>query len=367
LNIWEDSLIRRKLIITAIITTLVVYFGFLYLLPLILPFVVAYFLAWIVRPLTEFLYRRLKLPRIVGGSISLLLLIAAIGTVLFFLINNLMKQIFAFIKNLPIYLSNMADQLDFICQSCDEFLGLSSGTIRTIVDENMFRTLDRVKNNIMPGITEHTISFIIKFIGAIGVLLITFIATMLIVKDLPSLKECIEGNKLYQDFHRITERLADTGIAYLRTQLIIMNIVAVICVLGLTILKNEYALLLGIGIAIMDALPILGSGIIFIPWCIIMLFNGNIYAAAILITIYLLCQVVREILEPKLIGKCIGLRPLFTLMAMYIGVQLFSIAGFALGPIGLVIIITTVRVVKEKLTQAYACTDEEDDLSYSDD
>jgi len=79
-----------------------------------------------------------------------------------------------------------------------------------------------------------------------------------------------------------------------------------------------------------------------------MLINGNIYGAAILFTTYLLCQIVREILEPKLIGNQIGIKPLFTLISMYIGVRLFSIAGFFLGPIGLIIIITIVRVLSEK-------------------
>jgi predicted PurR-regulated permease PerM len=127
-----------------------------------------------------------------------------------------------------------------------------------------------------------------------------------------------------------------------------MLVVAVICVLGLTLLGNEYAVLAGVGIAIMDALPFIGSGMIFIPWAIIMLMNSNIYAAAILITIYLLCQIIREVLEPKLIGNRIGIKPLYTLISMYIGVRLFSVVGFILGPVGLVIIITVFKVVNEK-------------------
>ncbi|HHU70495.1 MAG TPA: AI-2E family transporter, partial [Clostridiales bacterium] len=95
--------------------------------------------------------------------------------------------------------------------------------------------------------------------------------------------------------------------------------------------------------------PILGSGIILIPWSIIMLFSGNIYSAAILITVYLLCQVTRQLLEPKLIGKSMGAKPLFTLISIYVGVQLFSGYGYFLGPIGLAIILATIGVVADKL------------------
>ena len=85
--------------------------------------------------------------------------------------------------------------------------------------------------------------------------------------------------------------------AYFRSQLLIMAMVAIICVIGLVLIKNQYALLLGLGIALLDALPVIGSGMILIPWSIMMLFDGNIYAAAILITTYLICQIIREVLN----------------------------------------------------------------------
>ncbi|MDF2942923.1 MAG: putative rane protein [Herbinix sp.] len=352
MKIWGANSTRMRGILTFILITLGVYLGFRYLLPLILPFLVAYFLAWIIRPVTETLYKRFKIPRVLGGSFSLLLLFVVFGTAIGLLINILLKQTIAFIRNIPIYVAVIADKLDNICKGCDDFMGLNSGTIRTMVDDNIISTVNKVKSNIMPQITEHTISFTIWFVAAIGIFLIVFVSAVLIVKDLPSFHENYKNNSLYKDVHRVTEKLSEAGIAYLRSQFIIMLIVAAICILGLTLIKNDYAFLVGIGIAFMDALPILGSGIIYIPWAIIMLMNGNIYVAAILITTYLICQIIREVLEPKLIGNSIGIKPLFTLIAMYIGVELFSIAGFILGPIGLVIITTVFKVLNEKSQDA---------------
>jgi sporulation integral membrane protein YtvI len=347
-KLWDEKSDRMKSIITVILITLGVYLGFRYFLPLFLPFMVAYFLAWIIRPVTETLFNKMKIPRIIGGSLSLLLLFVVFGTALGLLINVILKQAIAFIKNIPVYMNLVADKLDSICKGCDEFLGLQNGTMRTVVDDNIMQTVNKVKSNIMPQVTERTISFTIGFITVLGIMLIVFVAAVLIVKDLPSFHKRYEHNDFYKDMHKVTEKLSDAGIAYLRSQLIIMMIVAVICVLGLTLIKNDYAVLLGLGIAIMDALPILGSGIIFIPWAIIMLMNGNIFTAAILVTTYLLCQIIREVLEPKLIGNSIGIKPIFTLIAMYVGVKLFSIAGFFLGPIGLVIIITIYKVINDK-------------------
>ncbi len=345
---WINQSYFAKWFFTVALITAGVYLGFRYLLPLIFPFLVAYFLAWIIRPVTESLYRRLKIPRIIGSSCSLLLLVAVFGTAFCMFVNILIKQAIEFLKNIPIFLGIIADRLDSICKHCDGLVGCSDGTLKTIVDENIMQTINMVKTQVMPKITKHTISFTVKMVGFIGVVLIVLVAAVLIAKDIPAIKEKFQKNSLYHDIHKVTSKLTEAGIAFLRCQLIIMSITAVICIIGLYFIKNEYPVLIGLGIALMDALPILGTGMVFIPWAIIKLINGDIFLAAMLMTIYLICNIVREILEPKLIGNRIGIKPLYTLIAMYIGVKLFAVAGFFLGPIGLLIIITIYKVLNEK-------------------
>jgi sporulation integral membrane protein YtvI len=347
----ERSNIVRWFISVALITA-GVYLGFRYLLPLVFPFLVSYFLAWIIKPVAESLYHRFKIPRIIGGSFSLILLVAVFGTAFYMLIRVLIRQTFELVKNIPVYLNIIADKLDVICRHCDGLVGLNFGTIRSIVDENIIVTVNMVKSNIMPKITKHSISFTVDFITFIGIVLIILVAAVLIVKELPEFHKRFDNNSLYKDIHKVTAKLADAGTAYLRSQLIIMSIVGVISIIGLTILKSHYAVLLGLGIAILDALPILGSAMVYIPWAMISLFNGDILVAAILFSTFLICQVIREILEPKLIGNRIGIKPLYTLISMYVGLKLFSFAGFFLGPIGLLIIITVYKVVNDKTEAA---------------
>lgn len=346
MKLWENK--RIRLFIKLIIITLSVYLGFRFILPLILPFIVAYLLAWIVRKPTEFLYRKVRIPRIVGGSLSLLVLISLIGTGLFYLGNLVIKQAVNFARNIPAYLSILAGKLDSICSSCDEILGLAAGSARAAMDDNMMKMVDKVKTDVIPGLTAKTLNFTVKIVGFIGILLIIFISAALIVKEVPALKKKYKDLEIYNDINGVTVKLADAGIAYIRAQLLIMVMVAVCCVTGLVLIKNEYALLLGLLIAILDALPVIGSGMILIPWGIIMLINGNIYGAAILVTVYLICQVLREVLEPKLIGNRIGIKPLYTLISMYIGLKLFGIAGFILGPTGLIIIIAIIKAMNDK-------------------
>lgn len=345
---WVENRPRLKYLLIIAATTFGVYLGFKYILPLILPFLIAYFLAWIVRPSTEFLHRKLKFPRILGGTLSLAVLMAVLGTGLFYLLDALLKQAITLIRNIPVYANALAGRLDYLCSGCDKAFGLTEGTLRGIVDDNLMRMVEKLKTNIMPGITQRTIAITIGIIAITGILLIIIISAVLFVKEIPEFQKKYGDSDLYRDVHKVTDKLADAGIAYLRSQLIIMSITAIVSVFGLMLMKNEYALLVGVIIALMDALPILGSGIIYIPWSIIMLIDGNIYAAAILVTTFLVCMILREVLEPKLIGNRIGIKPLFTLMAMYVGVNLFSIAGFILGPVGLIVIVTIVKVIMEK-------------------
>jgi sporulation integral membrane protein YtvI len=345
---WMDKSHTARCFLTISLITACVYLGFRYLLPLIFPFLVAYFLSWIIRPVTEMLYRRLRIPKIFGGSLSLMLLLGVFGTAFCMLINILIKQAILFIRNFPVWLSMIAGKLDSICDYMDGLLGCSGGTMRNNVDDNLMQTVNMVKTDIIPKLTKHSVSITIKLVAVIGIVLIVLVAAVLIVKDLSSVREKFEKNPMYQEIHKVTEKLSEAGIAFLRCQLIIMSVVAVICICGLYLIKNDYPVLLGLGIALLDALPILGSGMVFIPWSIIMLIDGNIFTAAILFTIFLVCQIVREVLEPKLIGNRIGIKPLYTLMAMYVGLKLFGVAGFFLGPIGLLIIITVYKVLNEK-------------------
>lgn len=340
---WEGVNERVRIFIKLFIITFGVYLGFRFILPLILPFIFAYLLAWIIRPSTELMYNRIKIPRIIGGSLSLAVLVFIVGLGLSYLSNLLIKQAINLAKNVPIYLNAIADKLDSLCSNCDKILGLVDGSARNTLDENMIKIIDRVRTDVIPEMTAKSLNLAVKMIGFIGILLITLISAVLIIKEAPELKRKYKNSSLYMDINKVTVRLADAGIAYLRAQLLIMVLVAVCCVTGLVIIGNEYALLFGILISVLDALPLVGSGIILIPWFIIMLLKGNIFAAAILITVYLLSQIIREVIEPKLIGNRIGVRPLYTLMSMYIGFKLFGVAGFILGPIGLIIIISILK------------------------
>jgi sporulation integral membrane protein YtvI len=127
-------------------------------------------------------------------------------------------------------------------------------------------------------------------------------------------------------------------LGYIRAQLILMSFTFVEVSIGLLIIGVDYAILLALLISIIDALPILGTGTVLIPWAIVLMVSGNLPRALSLVILYGIVLLVRQLLEPKIVGGQIGLYPLVTLMSMYVGLQIFGIIGMILGPITILII-----------------------------
>lgn len=109
--------------------------------------------------------------------------------------------------------------------------------------------------------------------------------------------------------------------------------------IGFLILRIPYAILLGLAITLFDILPVLGTGGFLLPWAAILFLIKNTPLAVGILVLYLIITVVRNIMEPRLVGKQIGLHPLATLMAMFLGLKLVGIVGMFLFPIGLTVIL----------------------------
>lgn len=340
---------KTKLFIILCVAVVGVYIGFRFLLPLFTPFIVAYFLAWILFPAVRFLSGKLRFPRMISSILSLAFIGGIFTFLLYYLCNILIHQIVTLLRNMPIYLNILASKVDAFCKGFDTLFGIQSGTMKGVVDNQIDQVLIVVRTRIIPSITAQSLQIIIGMVGITGIFLIIIVSCLLLLKDEEKYKESFKNNCFYSDIHLITGKLSETGVAYFKTQTIIMCIISVLCFLALMLIGNKYALLIAIGIGVFDAFPILGSGLILVPWSIISLINQDVYAAAILLTLYLVCQVVRQFLEPKLLGNRIGIKPVFMLMSIYAGLQLFGFAGFILGPLGMITVVTIVKEASKRL------------------
>lgn len=348
MNVRKET--REKLLLFGVllITVLAVYFGFRYLFPLLFPFLVALLVASIIRPMMFFLKQRLHIPNTIGACISLCFIVLLIGIIICYVGTTLVRQLFELTASLPQAKNRLFLKVSELCCGCDGLFGWQNGTMMQYLNVQNWDVTEFIQTEVLAKIPYQTLRIFLGFVGGLGIILITLIATVLLAKDYEDYKESFHKSIFYHDVHRVTTKLANAGLAYLKAQAMIMIVIAVICVVGLMLVKNPYALLIGFGIAVFDAFPVLGSGFILVPWALIILLRGNIFHAAVLVSIYLCCLIVRQCLEPKLIGERIGIKPVFTLLAIYIGIKLYGGLGFLLGPISFVIIKSIMELVREK-------------------
>ncbi len=145
--------------------------------------------------------------------------------------------------------------------------------------------------------------------------------------------------KLYKHLKEIITALGK----YLKAQALLILISFIISVIGLYIFKIaglnvKYPLLYALGIGFVDALPIFGSGSVMVPWAIISACNGDMQLAISVFLLWIFMSVVRQLIEPRIVGNKIGIHPIFTLIAMYTGFKLMGVIGLFIGPIMLIIL-----------------------------
>ena len=302
---------RKKATLVIIGVTIAVYLGMKYLLPLVIPFFIALFLARFMQPLIRKIRKKIKINS--GLLAGIFLLIAGI--------------------------------LYGCCCCLEDWFKIPAEQLQNVILENITVFIDNLQVNLIPTIMNESVNYIRIFVEILGVVLITVISTILIAKDFDKLKECNSKYYYYRYIQNLGHHLMAAGGSYMKAQLLIMTIIAVICILGLLLLKNPYALLVGIGIGLLDALPVFGTGSVLIPWVIIELLRGNFFQAAILFSLYIICSCTREFLEPKLIGDKLGFPPVVIIITIYIGLNLFGIPGVFLGPISLLLIGEIVREI----------------------
>ena len=157
--------------------------------------------------------------------------------------------------------------------------------------------------------------------------------------DFEKIREMGRKWPLYEAVSSVIRGILRSVGGYLRAQCIIMGIVMLLCTAGIWISGTvSNPILAGIGIGFLDALPVFGTGTVFLPWALVLVFQKNYSAALILAVTYGVCVLAREILEPKLIGGKLGILPVVILASVYAGVKLYGFGGILLGPLSVLLI-----------------------------
>lgn len=318
--------------------TAAVYLSFRFLLPLVIPFLLAYWIGLAVTPSAKWMKEHLRIPEVAGAVIMMLLAGIILAGVCFLLGEQLVQQLSRLAERLPGYLDTAQRWLEGCCRSAERFFHLEDGLLLQKAGQMLQNAGEQLQSTIMPMVMENSVSIVVWVIEVTTVLAITIMAAVLSVKEREGIRKLKEESMYSREIQMVCKPVAMVGQAYLRSQAIILVIIIAICITGLFLIGNTYSVVLGILIGLLDALPLFGTGTVLIPWALILLVTGNFYQAAVLLTVYLVCYFIREILEAKLMGKRTGMTPLETMLVMYVGLRLFGLIGLFLGPIGWLLI-----------------------------
>lgn len=324
-----------------------VFLGMKYILPLVVPFLLAWALARLLLPAVVWLEKKLHWKRMIAGGVLLVLFGAAAGALLYLLGSRLILQICNLAANFDRYMGRAQELMKLCCTAVEKNVGIRAQAVEEFLYDNMVRLKVQIQSYTVPNMLKNSIACLLSALKWLGAGLIVFVSFMMILKDYDEMRESLKKYGIYERVRKISSAMQSLGGAWLRAQMIIILAVTVICVLGLWLLNCPYALLMGILIGLLDALPFVGTGTILIPWGAFYMFTGKFWYGVCLIVLFFVTNTLREFLEPKLIGERIGIYPLAMVAAVYVGLYLFGVFGVVLGPISLMLIIEIRREIRQ--------------------
>ncbi|MCI8400860.1 MAG: AI-2E family transporter [Lachnospiraceae bacterium] len=333
---------KQEMLLRTAGMTLAVYLIFKYLLPLFLPFLAAILLSIPIRPAARFFYKKLHVPIGLAAGVLLALLCGVLALLLYWLGKSALDQLILLSGQLPDLWSACCDWLLDCCSQVEQGLRLSRGTISAQMIRFTDMGADGLGMKTLSGFLDGLMNTSFQGVRVAAELLVTVFvtigATLITTTQLEELKRARDRSVFREEIVRITGILARVGAAYGKTELMIMLLTMAVCAAGLTIMGNSYALLVGILLGFLDALPLFGVSTVLWPWIAVSAFSGNLRQTVGLAVIYAVCSLIRELMEARYMGDRIGLNALENLISMYVGMQLFGLLGLFLGPIGYLLI-----------------------------
>lgn len=314
------------------------------LLKFFLPFVIGWILAAIANPPVRFLEKRLKLVRRHSSILVVVAVLAAVVGILYLLIAKTIGLASDFAKALPWILESLEGQIRQSLESPSGLFAFLPEEIRQAwsrVGENLGSAIGPLMQQAAPPTVEAAGTVARSLPSILVYTVVTLLSSYFFIVDRDRLL-ALAGRYLpqwaagYGDYLKKDVKRLIGG--YFLAQFKIMLVVGVILTAGFLVLGVSYAPLWAVLTAFLDFLPVFGTGTVLIPWALIQVVSGEYAFGAGLALLYVLTQVVRQVVQPKLVGDTMGLNPLLTLFLLYVGFKISGISGMILAvPVGLLI------------------------------
>lgn len=331
-----------------IIMMVVVILAAIFLLPKIIyffmPFILGFIISRMASPIVTWLNKKIKVKRKALSATVMVLVVGLVILACYGISVVLYRQLVGFIDQLPQMWDDTKEDISGI--------GVWYQSIADKLPKDIRTTIMNVGDGIMEAVTgwvskisSPTISAVGNFAMTIPGFLVGMVMTILSAYFFLDEKDYVTNlaHKLiprsFQEKWEILKQSFITAVGgYFKAQIRIELWMYLILVIGLAILDTKYSLLVALGIALLDFLPVFGTGTVLVPWAIIKLVAGDYKKAVILMVIWAGGQLLRQLIQPKIVSNSIGLQPIPTLFLLFIGWKVKGVIGMILAiPIGLIL------------------------------
>ena len=316
-----------------------------YILTILLPFLLAVIISVLIEPLVVFCERRLRLSRGIAVALAMFLIIGGVGTMLTFLVLQLVAELIEISSSLDLYIKNTRLVVENLIDKGINVYGSLPPTAVVYLQDYVASLADSLQLFASKLINV----FLYMVYGVPGIILVgivSLLAVFFISKDKDTIflfwRRLVPGPWGERTIG-VSREISRAFMAYIRSQFILVSITMVQSIVGFYIIGIDYALTMGLIVAFFDLIPVLGPSTVFIPWVAWSFFTGD-YSLGIKLTgLFGMILLVRQVLEAKIISANLGLHPLATLLAIYVGLKILGVVGLIVGPMALIAIQAAIK------------------------
>lgn len=310
-----------------------------------MPFVIGWCISAIAAPVVNWLEKHFKIVKKLGSALIVVLVIGLIVLVFYLAVSRIVAEVGDLVKNIPelysqleIGLGTIGDSLSGLFQRLPEETQIALQSMMDNINQYMGDLISRIGEPTVTAAGNLAMRLPFYLVSVLVAVISAYFFTVEREEVLNWAKK-VMPQSVVKRMTLVMDNLRYAVGGYFRAQFKIMGIVFLILLLGFALLKIKYFALVAFLIAFLDFLPFFGTGTAMIPWALYKLLVGDYKTALLLVVIYAITQVSRQILQPKLVADSMGMNPLVTLILLYVGYRVSSVLGLILSvPIGMVVI-----------------------------
>ena len=333
---YKHILLKALAIILVTVTVLAILKLSFFLLT---PFIIAMLLSFLMEPLVK-KFQSLKIPRGFSVSLSMIIFFGTIITLVSMAMVRIIVELTKLYANIPEYSEKSLLVLNELFQRGKDLIFQLPPELFVPV-QNAVESLTVKVGLFLTEFAKNVLDILTFLPGMLIFILITIVATFFMTKDKVFIRDFIfrQLPPIWADKLRsLKTSLFGSILGFLKAQSILLTLTFTESFIGLSIINIDYALIIALCIALIDILPILGTGTILVPWSLVNFAFGDVRMGVSLLVLWGIIICVRYMVEPKIMGASLGIHPLVALMAMFIGLKLFGVAGVLLGPAAIIFV-----------------------------